>query len=280
MKKDAEQRLLDMSCAAIDNMTGNAARAKLGLSKAIREARDLDMERVLYSPWHDAAVDRSILAGYKHHRATGKYSSPHGTKSTEAPPRTTSCFPDGQPASATCGDQRSAEPAAQAAPVPPIKVDLGIGSEAPGGAAAGGFASGGIEGYPQSTFISPEPEPQAATDGLDLGLHGEPHPGVHVEPEQTKPWKPTVNMDALRAQTRVIISLALDVFLVNGRPIRQCTARECREFADHSNNKARFAAMCANGLQDDHIIGDKVSDEEANAFYEQAGFTLSSPTGH
>jgi hypothetical protein len=131
----------------------------------------------------------------------------------------------------------------------------------------------GIEGgYPQSTF----PEmPAGAATCADLGLQ------EVVEPAPKPAWRPSANMDALRETARVIVSCALDVFLVNGKPIRACTGRECREYAAHHHNRARFAEWCANGLQDDMVVGSHKLDSEANVFYqEQLGFKLPPSTRH
>jgi hypothetical protein len=206
---NAEQRLSDLACAAIDAVAGVSSRAKLGLSKAIHDACDLYMERALYKAYHDAAIDTAITAGYRRHRVYGKYSSPRGTAS----PEEVSTFPDAAPAETGCGSDQTVEP-------------------------------------------EPKPEPKPV-------------------------WRPTANMDALRATARVIASCAMDVEMINGRPIRRCSGRECRENADHLDKKSLFRRWCAAGLTDDQIVGDCKTDAEANAFYEkELGFKLPPTTRH
>jgi len=244
-RRDAEKQLLDMSVQAIEAAAGNAGKAKLHLSKMIRGKRDLELERVLYAPYHDAAVDGAILAGYKDPRAAGKYSSPRGTKPADSTPA-------GQP-----------------------KYTSGFRDGTPGG--RGGFDS--TSTFPMAAAGDDETHDYVTSDysirfdgrshvRLDLGLQT-------VEPgPEPKPWRPHLDAESLRVEMKVMVSLAMDIFLVNGKPARFCTGRELREFADNRNNQARFAAILANGLSDEQVAGEHWSDEEANAFYEEVGFKL------
>ncbi len=81
---DKQAELLDIARQAIDEASGNAAKAKLILSRMIRSKKDLLLERALYAPYHDPAIDTALSAGYKFLRATGKYTKPHGTRPTAA----------------------------------------------------------------------------------------------------------------------------------------------------------------------------------------------------
>jgi len=223
MRKDADKLLLDLSVQAIQAAGGGAGNAKVGLSKTIREKRDLELERVLYAPYHNAAVDGAIAAGYKELRASGKYTIPKGTK-----PKHTSCFPD-----------------------------------------RGGFDE-------TSTFpmAADGAEPDASDDPMRFGGGGHVDVGLGLHDAPDKPWRPHLDADSLRDEKKVLLSCALDILLINGKPARWCTGRELREFADHSNNQARFAAMLANGLTDEMVAGDCWTEAEANAFYVEAGFKL------
>lgn len=54
---DAEQRLARIVCAAIEEVVGDPAKARLLLSAEFRKARDFDLALALYQPYLDAALE-------------------------------------------------------------------------------------------------------------------------------------------------------------------------------------------------------------------------------
>jgi hypothetical protein len=104
---------------------------------------------------------------------------------------------------------------------------------------------------------------------LDLGLQeAVPHP---LKGDTSIRSAPIIEMKAAAA---IVVKAAFDKFLVNGIPLIQCTAGYANLWADHHEAESRFVRRHTYGLQDDHVIGDKVTPAESNRYMREEGLKL------
>ena len=78
-----------------------------------------------------------------------------------------------------------------------------------------------------------------------------PGPGL-----RTPPWVPP----SIREINRRSL---LRTFMINGRPIGDCTAKEAREWGRTQRRNGKFAELLAFGLSDEMIVGHYKTDEDA-----------------
>jgi len=98
--------------------------------------------------------------------------------------------------------------------------------------------------------------------GMDLGLQ---EIGSH------DPYAVLGSADRWARKEREIRKSWLDKFLVNGTILRLCTAQEVREFMAHNERSNDFLSHCVNGMQDAQIVGDCVTDDDADTYALEAG---------
>jgi hypothetical protein len=120
----------------------------------------------------------------------------------------------------------------------------------------------------ESTFPTDgEREEPVLRVGADLGLQ-------EVVIGTGKPDDPFVvlgSADRWARKEREMRKSWLDKFLVNGTILRLCTAQEVREFMSHNERSNDFLSRCVNGMQDSQLVGDCVSDDDADTYALEAG---------
>lgn len=137
----------------------------------------------------------------------------------------------------------------------------------------------------EGKFLPKSRRPASLAGGISAPLAASGEPGQRPEAETPnsgpavapglQTYTTTLLTDtALQARAAAIRRSALDIFQVNGKPLRHATGLECRDFIEHRHNQARFVAMCANGVPDHVEIGAAITDDEADQFYRECGFKL------
>lgn len=124
-------------------------------------------------------------------------------------------------------------------------------TERAGAAAAGASPPNGHSGSAASAPHAPAGSGHAADAQTGQIEVAAPGPGLRAPP-----WVPP----SIREINRRSL---LRTFMINGRPIGDCTAKEAREWGRTQRRNGKFAELLAFGLSDDMIVGHYKTDEDA-----------------
>jgi hypothetical protein len=97
---------------------------------------------------------------------------------------------------------------------------------------------------------------------------GETMPPEPMPPEDTP--LPAVPPGRPSAVARVMRTLWLDVVLINGQPLRYTAVTEAREYKVAQGRHLHFIELCLEGLPDHGVVGDYISDDDAERFHAMA----------